>query len=65
MLDGNQKVNAIAQEAKKQGVSYGMLSSMLTEDKKKQIYEKYESYLEEKQRAEKMRLEKNTRKKTK
>lgn len=53
MLNGNQKVNAIAWEAKKQGVSYGMFSAMLTEDRKQQVYKAYEIYLEEKQAAEK------------
>lgn len=65
MLKGNQKVDAIAWEAKKQGVSYGMFSSMLAEDRKQQIYKAYENYLEEKQTAEKMRLKKLKTKKAK
>lgn len=65
MLSGNQKVDAIAWEAKKQGVSYGIFSTKLTEDKKQQIYNKYEKYLEAKQQAEKIRLKKYTRKKGK
>lgn len=65
MLKGNQKVDAIAWEAKKQGVSYGMFSSMLTENRKQQIYEAYENYLEEKQAAEKMRLKKHKTNKAK
>lgn len=43
MLNGNQKVDAIAWEAKKQGVSYGMFSAMLKEDRKQQIYKAYDS----------------------
>lgn len=62
MLNGNQKVNAIAWEANKQGVSYGIFSTTLTEDKKQQIYKNYESYLEEKQKAEKNRLKKHNSK---
>ncbi|MEH2932548.1 hypothetical protein VSQ48_22170 [Candidatus Ventrimonas sp. KK005] len=49
----------IAWEAKKQGVSYGMFSAMLTEDRNRQIYKAYESYLKEKQAAEKRRLKKH------
>lgn len=63
MLSGNQKVDAIAWEAKKQGVSYGIFSTKLTEDKKQQIYNKYEKHLEAKQRAEKIRLKKHAGKK--
>ena len=59
MLNRNQKVDAIAWEAKKQGVSYGMFSAMLKEDRKQQIYKAYESYLEEKQAAETGRLKKH------
>ncbi len=59
MLNRNQKVDAIAWEAKKQGVSYGMFSAMLKEDRKQQIYKAYESYLEEKQASEKRRLKKH------
>lgn len=58
MLNGNQKVDAIAWEARKQGVSYGVFSAMLKEDRKQQIYKAYESHLEEKQEAEKIRLKK-------
>lgn len=65
MLNGNQKVDAIAWEAKKQGVSYGALSAVLTEDKKQQIYKKYDSYLDEKQKAEKLRLKKHSNKRNK
>lgn len=59
MLNGNEKVTAIALEAKKQGVSYGIFITMLTEEKKQQIYNNYEIYLKEKQRAEKIRLKKH------
>lgn len=64
MLNGNQKVNAIAWEANKQGVSYGIFSATLTEDKKCQIYNNFESYLEEKQKEEKIRLKKSKNKRT-
>ncbi len=63
MLNGNDKVTAIALEAKKQGVSYGIFSTMLTEEKRQQIYNSYEVYLNEKQRAEKARLKKHNYKK--
>ena len=59
MLSGNDKVTAIALEAKKQGVSYGIFSTILTEEKKQQIYKSYEIYLNEKQKAEKIRLKKH------
>lgn len=65
MLSGNDKVTAIALEAKKQGVSYGIFSTILTEEKKQQIYKSYEIYLNEKQKAEKIRLKKHNYKKDK
>ena len=45
MLEDNQKINAIAWEAKKRNFSYGVFSTMLTEENKKQIYKQYEEYL--------------------
>lgn len=45
MLEDNQKINAIAWEAKKRNLSYGIFSSTLTEENKKQIYTEYEKYL--------------------
>ena len=38
MLKDNQKIVAIAWEAKKQDLSYGMFSAMLTEESKIHIY---------------------------
>ncbi len=38
MLEDNQKINAIAWEAKKRNFSYGVFGAMLTEENKKQIY---------------------------
>ena len=42
MLKDNQKIVAIAWEAKKQDLSYGMFSAMLTEESKIHIYKEYE-----------------------
>lgn len=38
MLEDNQKINAIAWEAKKRNLSYGIFSSTLTEEKKADLY---------------------------
>lgn len=45
MLEDNQKINAIAWEAKKRNFSYGVFSAMLTEENKKQVYKQFEEYL--------------------
>ena len=39
MLEDNQKINAIAWEAKKRNLSYGIFSSTQTEENKKNICE--------------------------
>ncbi len=63
MLEDNQKINAIAWEAKKRNLSYGIFSSTLTEENKKQIYTEYEKYLRIKKEAEKERIRKFSKKK--
>lgn len=45
MLEDSQKINAIAWEAKRRNLSYGVFSAMLTEENKQQIYKEYEKYL--------------------
>ncbi|MCI8718496.1 MAG: hypothetical protein HFH64_10105 [Lachnospiraceae bacterium] len=65
MLNGTQKIEAIAWESKKRGLSYGVLSTILTEESKRQIYLKYESYLVMKQKAEKERLRRHSKSKKK
>lgn len=64
MLEDNQKINAIAWEAKKRNLSYGIFSSTLTEENKKQIYTEYEKYLRIKKEAEKERIRKFSKKNT-
>lgn len=59
MLKGNEKIEAIAWAARKQGLTYGVFSTTLSEGRKKKIYREYEAYLEEKQRKEAERLQKN------
>lgn len=56
MLEDNQKINAIAWEAKKRNFSYGVFSAMLTEENKKQIYKEFEEYLTARKEAEKARI---------
>ncbi len=63
MLDDSQKINAIAWEAKKRNLSYGIFSSMLTEEIKQQIYKEYEKYLLAKKEAEKKQIRKYSKKK--
>lgn len=63
MLEDSQKINAIAWEAKKRNLSYGIFSSMLTEEIKQQIYKEYEKYLLAKKEAEKKRIRKYSKKK--
>lgn len=63
MLEDNQKINAIAWEAKKRNLSYGIFSSTLTEENRKQIYTEYEKYLLIKKEAEKERIRKFSKKK--
>jgi len=65
MLKDNQKIVAIAWEAKKQDLSYGMFSTMLTEKSKIHIYKEYEEYLMAKETAEKARIRKYSKGKTK
>jgi hypothetical protein len=65
MLKDNQKIVAIAWEAKKQDLSYGMFSAMLTEESKIHIYKEYEEYLMAKEAAEKARIRKYSKGKTK
>lgn len=56
MLKGNEKIDAIAWEARKQGLTYGIFSASLSIQQKEEIYHSYEEYLEEKRRKEKERL---------
>ncbi|MCI8877313.1 MAG: hypothetical protein HFI77_15200 [Lachnospiraceae bacterium] len=63
MLEDSQKINAIAWEAKKRNLSYGIFSSMLTEEIKQQIYREYEKYLLAKKEAEKKRIRTYSKKK--
>ena len=63
MLDDSQKINAIAWEAKKRNLSYGIFSSMLTEEIKQQIYKEYEKYLLAKKEAEMKQIRKYSKKK--
>ncbi|MFG6379748.1 MAG: hypothetical protein K1W19_15740 [Lachnospiraceae bacterium] len=65
MLKDNQKIVAIAWEAKKQDLSYGMFSAMLTEESKIHIYKEYEEYLMAKEAAEKARIRKYSKGRTK
>lgn len=65
MLEDNQKINAIAWEAKKRNFSYGVFSTMLTEENKKQIYKQYEEYLTARKEAEKARIKKYSKGKKK
>ena len=63
MLEDNQKINAIAWEAKKRNLSYGIFSSTLTEENKNKIYTEYEKYLRIKKEAEQERIRKFSKKK--
>ena len=63
MLEDSQKINAIAGEAKRRTLSYGVFSAMLTEENKQQIYKEYEKYLLAKKEAEKERIRKYSKKK--
>ena len=63
MLEDSQKINAIAWEAKRRNLSYGVFSAMLTEENKQQIYKEYEKYLLKKKEAEKERIRKYSKKK--
>ncbi len=65
MLEDNQKINAIAWEAKKRNFSYGVFSAMLTEENKKQIYKEFEEYLTARKEAEKARIKKYSKGKKK
>ena len=60
MLNGNEKIEAIAREAKKHNMTYGIFSTSLNERQKENIYRDYEEYLGEKQRKETERLQKNS-----
>ena len=63
MLEDSQKINAIAWEAKRRNLSYGVFSAMLTEENKQQIYKEYEKYLLAKKEAEKKQIRKYSKKK--
>ena len=63
MLEDSQKINAIAWEAKRRNLSYGVFSAMLTEENKQQIYKEYEKYLLAKKEAEKKRIRTYSKKK--
>ena len=62
MLSSSQKVTAIAWAAKKENVSYGSFSAILTFEKTQQLYTEYEAYLNEKQRVEREILAEQRRK---
>lgn len=63
MLEDKEKLNAIAWKAKKAEVSYGQYSVMLSQEQKRQIYEDFDQYLQEKREKEEARLSKVNRKK--
>ena len=65
MLKDKQKIDAIAWKAKKEDLSYGLFSAMLTEESEIYIYKEYEEYLAAKEAAEKARLRKYSKGKTK
>lgn len=58
MLSDREKLDAVVWKAKEKEVSYGQFSAMLSETVKNQIYKEYENYLEEKAKAEEIRLRK-------
>lgn len=62
MLNDTQKISAVAWAAGKQGLSYGLFSAMLTEEKHRQIYKEYEDYLKTQQGTEKTRNRRGSKK---